>query len=201
MKNAKKFIAICISLLLVAACGKTDDATVRVLMKTSAGDMVIALYTDKAPVTASNFLRYVDEGHFESARFYRVTRPDNDPMIEVIQGGIWPAHDEDWDAPLPPIEHETTDRTGLAHIDGAISMARNEPGSASSEFFISIGANPELDYAGERNPDGQGFAVFGQVVEGLDVAHAINAAPVNEGEGFEGQLLREPVEIIAITRQ
>lgn len=194
-----------IAALALLACNAPDNApasdnTVTVVMETSAGDMTIKLYPDKAPITVANFLRYVDGGYYEGARFYRTTRPDNDPMIEVIQGGIWPTHEEDWEAPFPPIAHETTEMTGLSHVDGAISMARNEPGTASSEFFISVGANPELDFAGERNPDGQGFAVFGQVVDGLDVVHAINAAPTAEGEGFQGQLLIEPVVVNTVKR-
>ncbi len=193
-----------ISLVLMtvlSACGSPQEKSVRVAMETGKGEIVVELYPDKAPVTVANFLKYVDGGHYDGARFYRTTRPDNDPMIEVIQGGVWPVHEEDFEAPFPNIAHETTAMTGLSHIDGALSMARNEPGTASSEFFISVGANPELDFGGERNPDGQGFAVFGQVVEGLDVVRAINAAPTDDGEGFEGQLLTEPVIITTMSRR
>ena len=105
---------------------------------------------------------------------------------------------------LPPIAHETTEETGLLHVDGAVSIARAEPGTGSAgAFFICVGDNPSLDYGGERNPDKQGFAVFGQVVEGMDVVRAIQALPADaptEFEYFEGQLLREPVEIVSARR-
>jgi len=200
-----RILLILIAALAVAACGKADEKGVRVVMETSAGAIVLELYPDKAPISANNFLRYIDQGHYAGAHFYRTTRPDNDPMIEVIQGGLWAPFredgDEDFSAPLPPIAHETTQASGLTHEDGVISMARSEPGSASSEFFITIGDNHELDFGGERNPDGQGFAVFGKIVDGMDAVRAINAATTRGGEGFDGQLLTEPVAIISISRQ
>jgi peptidyl-prolyl cis-trans isomerase A (cyclophilin A) len=127
-------------------------------------------------------------------------------MIEVVQAGLWDPKREgaegyDFKAPHAPIAHETTDATGLSHIDGAISMARVEPGTAASEIFISVGANPELDFAGARNPDGQGFAVFGRVVAGMEAVRAIHQRPTEDGEGFSGQLLKEPVAIIRVRRE
>jgi peptidyl-prolyl cis-trans isomerase A (cyclophilin A) len=161
--------------LLIASCGKKYP---EVVMKTPYGDIVIEIYEDKAPVTASNFMRYVNENRFKDAVFYRVVTPDNQPhndvKIEVIQGGLF--EDEHPDA-LPPIEHETTKETGIKHLDGTIRMARNEPGTASSEFFICIGDQPELDYGGRRNPDGHGFAAFGRVVKGMDVVKKIQRLP------------------------
>ncbi len=200
-----RYFLIVLAALALAACGDTGDKGVRVVMETSEGAIVLALYPDKAPVTVENFLRYVDERHYAGAHFYRTTRPDNDPMIVVIQGGLWAPYnengDEDFTAPLPPIAHETTEATGLTHEGGVISMARSEPGTASSEFFITIGDNHPLDFGGARNPDGQGFAVFGKIVEGMDVVRAINAAPTRGGEGFAGQLLAEPVVILSVSRQ
>lgn len=193
-------------LIAAASCAKGADKDPAVVLETSMGVIVVELYPEKAPVTVANFLRYVDDGKFGGATFYRTTRPDNDPMIEVIQGGLWEPKREgeegyDFQAPYDAIEHETTEVSGLSHIDGAVSMARAEPGTASSEFFISVGDIHELDYGGARNPDGQGFAVFGKVIKGMDVVRAINAAPAQEGEGFEGQLLTEPVKINSIKRK
>ena len=193
-----------LSALMLTACAKADDDAVRVIMETSAGEIVMDVYPDKAPVSANNFLHYVDEGLYEGATIYRTTRPDNDPMIEVIQGGLWtPANlesDDGFIPPLPPVDHETTDVTGLTHGDGVISLARLEPGTASSEFFITIGANHELDFGGDRHPDGQGFAAFGKIVSGMDVARAIQLSPTVDMEGAE-QLLVSPVEIVSIKRQ
>lgn len=167
-----------------------------VVMETELGQITVEVYLEAAPVTASNFLRYVDEGRFEAATFYRVVRldnqPDNDVKIEVIQGGPDRAGRQ---RRLPSIEHETTGKTGIRHLDGVISMARNEPGSASSEFFICVGDQPELDFGGRRNPDGQGFAAFGSVVSGMDVVKKIQQL-----EPGGGQYLEKPVAITSIAR-
>jgi len=135
---------------------------IKVQIETDSGKIIAELYPDKAPVTCANFIRYIENNKFEGANFYRAVRMDNQPnndiKIEVIQGGLGFDVEE---SPYPPIKHETTELTGLRHVDGTISMARAEPGTASSEFFICIGNQPELDYGGKRNPDGQGFAAFG----------------------------------------
>lgn len=150
----------------------------KVAIDTEIGRIVIEVDTVRAPVTAGNFLRYVDEGRFEGASFYRVVTMDNQPSspvkIEVIQGGIQFAKNN---LGLPPIRHETTKETGILHRDGVISMARARPGTASSEFFICVNDQPELDFGGRRNPDGQGFAAFGRVIEGMDVVRAIQRLP------------------------
>lgn len=168
----------------------------RVRLVTDLGDIVLQLDTRHAPRTTANFLRYVDEGRYEGATFYRVVRPDNQPRdsirIEVIQGGLGFREDG---RRLPPIPHETTRETGLRHLDGTVSMARAAPGTASSEFFICLGAQPVLDYGGRRNPDGQGFAAFGQVVAGMDVVRRIQRLDA------EGQMLREPVRILRVLRE
>jgi peptidyl-prolyl cis-trans isomerase A (cyclophilin A) len=147
-------------------------------MRTGLGDITLQIETKKAPVTASNFLSLVERGVYNGAVFYRVVRPDNQPdspvKIEVIQGGLF---DDHLIRTYSPIEHETTDRTGILHTDGVISMARNEPGSASTEIFICIGDQPSLDYGGDRNPDGKGFAAFGKVTEGMDVVRSIQGLP------------------------
>jgi peptidyl-prolyl cis-trans isomerase A (cyclophilin A) len=145
-----------------------------VKMETSLGKIVCEIDTVHAPVTAKNFLKHLKNGTFENALFYRVVRPENQPYskakIEVIQGGLF---DDKLIEKYPPIIHETTQKTGLKHTDGALSMARNEPGTASTEFFICVGDQPSLDFGGKRNPDGQGFAVFGRVISGMEVVRKI----------------------------
>jgi peptidyl-prolyl cis-trans isomerase A (cyclophilin A) len=191
---------MCLSFALIACsfvfncrCGTGDNPFV--LMQTDAGDIVIEVYAKRSPLTAGNFLRYVDEGRFKEASFYRVVRMDNQPnndiRIEVIQGGIGFVESE---LRLDPIAHETTEQTGVLHRDGVISMARAEPGTASSEFFICINDQTELDFGGKRNPDGQGFAAFGKVVRGIDVVRRIQM------EEAEGQMLKAPVRITEVRR-
>jgi peptidyl-prolyl cis-trans isomerase A (cyclophilin A) len=172
----------------------------RVAMETPQGRIVVEVDVAHTPVTAANFLRHVDQGLYKGAHFYRAVRPDNDPKpampMQIIQGGIEPAN-----SPLPPIAHETTAATGLRHDDGAISMARDAPGTATSEFFIVIGQAPGLDFGPGRNPDGQGYAVFGHVVEGMDVVRRINGGATGGGDGVKkGQMLEAPVPITAIRR-
>lgn len=199
-------LAIAACAVVLAACARAGDSVETVRIKTDHGDIVVELYPDKAPATVANFLSYVDGGYYDGASFYRATRPDNDPMIEVVQAGLWDPKREGtpgyaFEPPLPEIAHETTEMSGLGHGDGVISMARDAPGTASSEFFISVGDNPELDFGGARNPDGQGFAAFGRVRDGMDVVRAINLAPTGAGEGFEGQLLTTPVRILAVRHE
>lgn len=175
----------------------------RVVIETDAGRIVAEVYPDKAPATANNFLAYVDRGLFKGGSFYRTVRPDNDhnpATITVIQGGLAA---EGAASRLPPIVHETTKATGLKHRDGTLSMARDKPGSASSEFFIVLGEAPALDFGGARNPDGQGFAAFGRVVEGMDVVRRINRAPTAGGGAdayTAGQMLQPPVRILSVRR-
>jgi peptidyl-prolyl cis-trans isomerase A (cyclophilin A) len=156
--------------------------------------MVVEVYPDRAPVTASNFLNHVKKGTYTNSVFYRVVRMDNQPhnevKIEVIQGGLF---EDDLVDAIPPIIHETTRASGILHTDGVISMARNVPGTASTEFFICIGDQPSLDFGGNRNPDEQGFATFGKVVKGMEVVRAIQALP------DDGQYLVEQVTILEMS--
>lgn len=178
--------------LMNSGC-ESGSETVMLKMETELGEITIEIYLDKAPITALNFLKYVDDGVFKNSKFYRVVRddnqPDNDVTIDVIQGGL--STEEEM---YPPIEHETTLKTGIRHKDGAISMARLEPGTATSEFFICVGDQPELDFGGHRNPDGQGFAAFGKVVEGMEVVRKIHQQPV------DGQILNPEILIVNLTR-
>ena len=189
MKNLTHILLL---VFLLSACGTPYP---RILMETEMGEITLEVYPDKAQVTASNFLTYIDENRFEGAVFYRIVRSDNQPgdsiRIAVIQGGLY---EDDHPAMLPPITHETTDQTGILHKDGVISMARWHPGTATSEFFICIGDQPELDYHGKRNPDEQGFAAFGKVIAGMDVVIKIHQLPV------EGQYLDPTVKILKISR-
>ena len=182
--------------LLLTVTATSQEAPPRVRLVTDLGVIVMEIYPERAPVTAANFLRYVEEGRLVGSTFYRVVRMDNQPddevKIEVIQGG---PRRLSRDLRLPPIEHETTEQTGLRHLDGTVSMARSAPGTASSEFFICVGNQPELDYGGRRNPDGQGFAAFGRVVEGMDVVRRIQAL-----EPGEEQYLEQPLPITSIER-
>jgi len=197
-------LVVALGLFALVACSGAKTDGPRVVMETSLGDITVELYPDKAPITVANFLQYVDAGALDGAHFYRTTRPDNDPMISVIQGGLWkpwePGMDEEFEPPFPAIAHETTEVSGLSHEAGVISMARSEPGTASSEFFVNVDDNPSLDFGGERNPDGQGFAAFGRVISGMDVVRAIHAAETKMGEGFAGQIISEPVTIETVRR-
>ena len=153
------------------------DTRPRVRLTTDLGEFVVAVDIERAPITANNFLAYVDRGHLNGATVYRIVSNANQSKsvtarIEVIQFGLQP-EDGRYPAPLPAIAHELTRRTGLSHRDGTISMARFAVGTASSGFFLCIGDQPELDEGGKRNSDGHGFAAFGEVVEGMDTVRAI----------------------------
>jgi len=158
---------------------------------TDLGEIRLELYSKEAPLTAENFMKLIAEGAYDSARFYRVVRMDNQPddtvKIEVIQGGLFSMEKI---SGHPLIMHETTASSGIRHRDGVLSMARNEPGSASTEFFICIGDQPELDFSGSRNPDGQGFAAFGKITAGMDIVRQIQSMPDTN------QILKDPVGII-----
>jgi arylsulfatase A-like enzyme/cyclophilin family peptidyl-prolyl cis-trans isomerase len=170
--------------------------TVRVLIQTEKGDIELELNAEKAPATTANFLKYADGKFYDGGRFHRTVTRDNQPddkvKIEVIQAGANPEKAKD---ELPPIKLERTRDTSLRHKDGTVSMARDGPDTATSDFFVCVGDQPELDFGGRRNPDGQGFAAFGRVVKGMDVVKKIQAAPA------EGQKLTPPVQILKVVRR
>jgi len=198
-------LALLLTLLAAPALAQTVEAEAtpvaavvaaqareHVVLTTSAGDIVIAL-DPAAPVTSANFLRYVDDKRFDGTDFYRgmVIAPG----LGLIQGGANNAPDRI----LDPIAHEPTSQTGLRHTDGAVSMARYEPGSATGDFFIILGDVPSLD----ASPSDPGFAVFGHVIDGMDVVRQILAAPksATEGEGFmRGQMLDPRIAILSARR-
>jgi peptidyl-prolyl cis-trans isomerase A (cyclophilin A) len=194
-------LILCVGCLLWALPGKpvlggAKEEKVRVLIQTDKGDLEVELEPARAPLTTANFLKYVDGRHYDGGRFHRIVTPRNQPdnkvKIEVIQAAVCPAKEK---ADFPPIKLETTSLTKLRHRDGTISMARDGPDTATSEFFICVGDQPALDFGGRRNPDGQGFAAFGRVVNGMDVVRAIQAAPA------EGQQLTPPIKILRVMRQ
>ncbi len=169
---------------------------VRVGLQTTAGVIVIELATRQAPVTAANFLRYVDTRKMDGATFFRASRTKGAETRGFVQGGIR----RPYIYQLPPIAHEPTSRTGLRHLDGTVSMARTAPGTARSNFFITIGAQPGMDAKPGGDP---GFAAFGRVVGGMDVVRRILAAPTvpNAGSGaMKGQMIAAPVRIVAARR-
>ena len=167
----------------------------RVLIQTDLGDIEVEIDSIHAPLTSANFLRYVDLGFYRVGRFHRTVRADNQPgnkvKIAVVQAGLDSLRVGDF----PPIGLERTKATGLKHRDGTISMARDGPDTATSDFFICVGDQPELDFGGKRNPDGQGFAAFGRVMLGMDIVAKIHQAPA------EGQSLDPPVRIVNIVRK
>ena len=189
MKKTALLLACLAAPLLVLG-----SANPRVLIKTELGDIAVEIFADRAPLTAANFLRYVDAGLFNGTVFHRtVTKasPRNRPVsIEVIQGGSVADVKS-----LPAIPLERTRETGVKHVDGAVSMARGGPDTATSSFFICVGDQPDLDFGGRRNPDGQGFAAFGRVVAGMEVVRKIHESSVDEKE----QLI-PPIKILSIAR-
>jgi len=173
---------------------QTQPDTLAIVIRTSAGDIHAELYTAKAPVTCANFLRYIKAVGREGGAFYRTVtlqnQPGNNVLIEVIQGGFNLRHFDT--ALIQAIPLERTNATGLMHKNGTLSMARSDPDSGTTEFFICINDQPSLDVGGNRNPDGQGFAAFGAVTNGMEVVKKIQQSPA------VGQTLTPPVKILEI---
>lgn len=197
----KRFAFALLALIVLPAAAHAQALT-NVVLHTELGDIVIALETDRAPITAANFLRYVDEKRLDGTVFYRAMRLDwGEQPNGLIQGG---AQNEP-SRLLPPIAHEPTDQTGVKHGEGAISMARLEPGTATGDFSIMLAPQPGLD-ADPTSDDPElraGYAAFGHVVEGMDVVRAIFNSPVDpdKGEGWmKGQMLAKPVKIVSAGR-
>ena len=184
-----------LAVVAALALQQPRPSTVQVVFDTELGGFTVEVDAAHAPITAANFLKYVDDGFYDGGRFHRAVRPDTerrtDFPIQVIQAGIKGARR---DAPAIPLER--TNATGLKHVDGAVSMARNGPDTATSDFFICIGAQPELDFGGRRNADGQGFGAFGRVVAGMEVVRKIQAAPVKD----QTEDLTPPVAIVKASR-
>ena len=187
--------------------------TVTIRIDTEFGTIRAEVYPDAAPITVTNVLHYVEEGLYDRGRFHRTVTTENNSnvnlnvsegeqragalpndaiAIEVIQAGINPERERELGEPIPL---ERTHETGLHHLDGTLSMARFTPDSAVSDFFICINDQPELDFGGMRHLDGQGFAAFGRVTEGMDVVRTI------QGQPARGQILEPPIPILRIVQE
>ncbi len=188
---------VSIFVFLFAACSTTANKNPHILIQTVAGDIEVELYTGKAPKTAAAFLSYIDSGFYKHSTFYRVLTDDNQPSdapkANLIQGGIWKTNYKKATS-LPGIPHEATNQTNVLHKNGIISLARMEPGTATTEFFICIGEQPGFDYGGKNNADGQGYAAFGKVVKGMNIVMRIY-----ERHSYE-QALSPQVTIIDMKR-
>lgn len=178
------------------ASSKPQPGIVRLVIETARGNIDVSLDSARAPISVTNFLRYVDRGAYDGGIFHRAVtlanQPNDSVKIQVIQGGANPQRDSL--LRVPPIPLERTSATGLTHHDGTLSMARAGPNTATTDFFICIGDQPSLDYGGRRNLDGQGFAAFGQVTSGMEIVRAIQASPV------DAQRLTPPITIRKIRR-
>jgi peptidyl-prolyl cis-trans isomerase A (cyclophilin A) len=182
---------------LQPAAGTPVPASVKVVLKTSLGDIVLAVETERAPITAANFLRYVDQRRLDGSEFYRSMAVGDDGQHGLIQGGLRGNPKR----VLKPIAHESTAVTALSHVNGAISMARADPGTATADFFVVIGDLVSLD--AQPNGGDPGYAVFGHVVDGMDVIHVIFSQPRSStaGQGvMKGQMLAIPVKILTARR-
>jgi peptidyl-prolyl cis-trans isomerase A (cyclophilin A) len=184
--------------LMIATPALAAPAKVRVALKTSEGTFVLALDMRHAPITAGNFLAYVDQKKLDGTQFYRAARALGNAKRGFIQGGVH----RDARRSLLPIAHEPTSKTGIHHVDGTISMARREPGTAQGEFFILVGDAPAMDAQPGGRGDSAGYAAFGRVISGMPVVKRILAARTWPGGSgaMKGQLIKKPVEIIEAKR-
>ena len=175
------------------------DDRPKVMIHTDHGDILVALEAIKAPITSANFLRYVDARNYDGAAFYRAVRQQGSTKVGLIEGGI-----DDSRKLFPPIAHESTTQTGLLHLDGTLSMAREGPGTAVSDFFVCAGAATYLDANPQAAGDNLGYAAFGQVITGMEIVRIIMNLPtggVARTPSMQGQILDPPVRIISMKRQ
>lgn len=191
-----KLVRFCIIIGWLAACTSSNTDTY-IVIETQYGDIEALLYTKQAPHSTRAILDYIDSGFYARSHFYRVLSEDNQTMgsapASLIQAGLWGTREPR--KYLKGIPHESTQTTGLSHLNGSLSLARQDTGTASSEFFICLGDQPDFDFGGENNPDGQGYAVFGRVSKGMDVVKKIYRRPE------ENQYFKPSVAIINIRRK
>lgn len=169
------------------------DTRPYVALVTNRGTIMVRLEDKRAPVTAANFLRYVDSKRMDGFKFYRSTRSWG-PASQLVQAG----NRGDARKNFPPIAHEPTNVTGLTNCKGALSMARLAPGDATSDFFLLLSDIKGFDADPKLGGDNAGFAVFGEIVAGGDIAEQIYAAPTSPtaGQGvMVGQMLEPQVTI------
>ena len=193
----KQAIFISYIILFFVACKHKNYENPHIEIQTQFGDIEVELFPKQAPKTVVAFLSYIDSGFYDRSSFYRVLKVNNQPSDAIktllIQGGLWRSNNKKARS-LPGIPHETTQQTGLLHKEGTISMARNEPGTATTEFFICIDDEPGLDFNGENAPDKQGFAAFGKVVKGMSIVLQI------QQEKDYDQRFEPPITIFKIVR-
>ena len=193
----KSSFALLLLALLLMQCSNQQYKYPHVIIETKTGEIELELYADQAPKSVAAFLKNVDHEVYLNASFYRILNEENQPSDAIkatlIQGGIYKTKQKDAEV-SPAIPHETTQQTGILHKDGVISLARLEPGTASTEFFICLGDQPGFDFGGENNPDKQGYAAFGKVVKGMDVVKKIYRRP-EDGQAFD-----PPIPIFNIRR-
>jgi peptidyl-prolyl cis-trans isomerase A (cyclophilin A) len=190
MKNAFLFLAA----VLLFSCSTKKYAEPHIMISTNYGDIEAELYPKQAPKTVAAFLSYIDSGLYRNTSFYRVLKADEMPTdynSGVIQGGVFQTNPER--TPTRGIIHESTKQSALFHKSGTLSLARTEPGTASTEFFICIGDQPQLDAGNTEGKDSLGYAAFGRVVEGMDVVRKIQAAK-SHGESFDKKIMINNIE-------
>lgn len=194
----KYLIYLSLVLLFFACKEQSVSGNPHVVIQTKYGEIELELYADKAPATTAAFLSYVDSGFYENTSFYRVlnvtNQPSNAPKTEILQGGLWRTKNEKARS-ITGIPHESTGKTGVKHRDGVISVARLEPGTAGSEFFICIDDQPGLDEGGENVADKLGYAAFGKVIKGMSIVRKIYM------QNDRNQYLDPPIPIYTIKRK
>ena len=199
------FLASVFSTLMLSlgqAASSPPAPPVVVVLETELGAITMEVDVARAPVTAANFLKYVDGKFYDNGFVNRAVRLDNqtrkDVMIEVIQLQSDRARSKELSAPIPL---ERTSTTGLRHRDGVLSMARSGPDSATSSFFITIGDQPSLDFGGKRNADGQGFAAFGRVIAGMDIVRKIQTSKTGASGAYGTETLDPAIKILRAYRK
>ncbi len=179
-------LILSLAFIFFISCSNKKYDHPRILIETEAGEIEAELYPDKAPKTVAAITSYIDSGYYKKSSFYRVLREEDDVAginTGLIQAGTWPEKKN-----VPGIEHEPTSQTGLSHTNGTLSLARTQPGTASTEFFICLGDQKQFDAGNSRTADTAGFAAFGRVVKGMDVVRAIQKRPMN-GDHFKKRIL------------
>jgi cyclophilin family peptidyl-prolyl cis-trans isomerase len=188
--------------MICLSCVHLSAEPVSVVFETGLGNITVEVDVDHAPITGTNFLKYVDAKFYDVGEINRAVRPDNtirhDVEIQVIQFQSDPARENEL---FPPIPMERTSVTGLRHVNGVLSMARMGPDTAQTSFSIVIGNQPEMDFGGRRNPDGQGFAAFGRVVTGMETVLKIHQAHTGTNGPYQTESLEPPIRILKAYRK
>lgn len=183
---------------LFFSCDRPTYKNPHIAIQTKFGDIEVELYVNQAPKSVAAFLSYVDSGYYKNTSFYRCLNDDNQPTgsgaVALLQGGLWKTNNFP-DLKLSGIPHETTQQTKILHTNGTISLARQEPGTATTEFFICIGDQPGYNYGSNNNPDKQGYAAFGKVIKGMNLIRQFYDQPTN---GKNGDDLIKQIDILNI---